>query len=89
MQTVTELLEKTNPRAHKQIHALQSLVCAGCADCYVTTYRGTPCATHGSSNAAKSRAMIVKEGYTVVAEAVGPRAGRRRTEGHLCYIAYR
>lgn len=67
--------------------ALRRLVKAGFGDCYVMQYSGTAYATAKCSNAEKTREYLRKQGYTIMGEEAGPRAGKRRTEGHVVFLA--
>jgi hypothetical protein len=85
MKTVNETLLLLSSRARMQRVALQALVNQGFGEGYCVTYGGTPYATHGSSNAAKTREYFRARGYVVLAEMAGPRR-RYRSEGNLVFM---
>ena len=67
--------------------ALRRLVDDGFGDCDIMQYSGTAYATAKCSNAEKTRECLRKQGYTIMGEEAGPRAGKRKTEGHVVFIA--
>ena len=67
--------------------ALRRLVDAGFSDCEIMQYSGTAYSTAKGSNAEKTREYLRKQGYTIMGEEAGPRAGKRRTEGHVVFLA--
>jgi len=67
--------------------ALRRLVDDGFGDCDIMQYSGAAYATAKCSNAEKTRGDIRKQGYTIMGEEAGPRAGKRKTEGHVVFLA--
>lgn len=67
--------------------ALQRLADQGLGGCEVMQYSGTAYATAKCSNAEKTRAYLRNQGYSIKGEEAGPRAGKRRTEGHVVFLA--
>lgn len=67
--------------------AIRRLVEAGLGDCEIMQYSGTAYATAKCSNAEKTREYLRKQGYNILGEEAGPRAGKRRTEGHVVFLA--
>lgn len=67
--------------------ALRRLVDAGFGNCDVMQYSGTAYSTAKCSNAEKTRERLRKQGYAIMAEEAGPRAGKHRTEGHVVFLA--
>ena len=69
--------------------ALERLVASGFGDCDIKQYSGTAYSTAKCSNAEKTREHLRKQGYSIVGEEAGPRAGKRKTEGHVVFLAVR
>ena len=69
--------------------ALKRLVDAGLGECDIMQYSGTAYSTAKCSNAEKTRECLRKQGYSIMGEEAGPRAGKRKTEGHVVFLAVR
>lgn len=67
--------------------ALRRLVDQGFGDCEVMQYSGTAYASAKCSNAEETRAALRRQGWEIKGEEAGPRAGKRRTEGHVVFLA--
>ena len=67
--------------------ALRRLIDAGFGECELMQYSGTAYSTAKNSNAEKTREYLRNKGYKIVGEEAGPRAGKRKTEGHIVFLA--
>lgn len=84
-----KVVEKLNTIKNAPVSsaALRRLVDAGLGECELMQYSGTAYSTAKGSNAEKTRTLLRSMGYSIKGEECGPRAGKRRTEGHVVFLA--